>query len=195
MCNEPPPGFFFRRPEPWSRTRARSGMPAGDGVSCCAWAGIRRWQLAPLGVAAHHPRLSNSCIAPSTAIDAKARSGLIGHRRWFTRMLRGWGTGVKLQTVCIAGTSRPDNLHIAPAFHRLEHGDFVGVFDIAANGNAHGDARHPQTLAFELLGKISGSGFSFDRRVGGEDHLFNVVLCNAAEQVGNGQLLPPKALK
>ena len=31
-------------------------------------------------------------------------------------------------------------LHFPAAFHGLEHGDFVGVFDVAAYRNAHGDA-------------------------------------------------------
>jgi hypothetical protein len=33
-------------------------------------------------------------------------------------------------------------LQFPPAFHRLLHGDLVGVFDVAADGNAGGDARH-----------------------------------------------------
>ena len=42
-------------------------------------------------------------------------------------------------------------LHIPAAFHGLQHGDFVGVLDVAAHRDAHGDAGdlHPGPL--ELL--------------------------------------------
>src|ERR1700751_4803013 len=45
-------------------------------------------------------------------------------------------------------------LHVATAFHGFEHGDFVGVFDIAANRDSHRDAGHFHSGAFELLREI-----------------------------------------
>jgi hypothetical protein len=58
-------------------------------------------------------------------------------------------------------------LHFPPAFHGLQHGDFVGVFDVAAYRDAHGNAGYAQSLPLELLGEVGGGSFSFDRGIGG----------------------------
>jgi hypothetical protein len=42
-------------------------------------------------------------------------------------------------------------LHLATAFHGLPHGDFVGEFDVAAYGDAHGDARHLHSQRLQQL--------------------------------------------
>src|SRR5208282_3852 len=84
-------------------------------------------------------------------------------------------------------------LHFPAAFHGLQHGDFVGVFDVAAYGNAHGDAGHAQSLSLplQLLGQIGGGGFAFDGGIGGEDDYFDFAGADPADQVGDAQLLGP----
>src|SRR5208282_4046173 len=87
-------------------------------------------------------------------------------------------------------------LHFAAAFHGLQHGDFVGVFDVAADGNSHGDAGHAQSLSLslslslplQLLGEIGGGGFSLDGGIGGQDNFFDFAAADPADQVGDAQL-------
>ena len=38
------------------------------------------------------------------------------------------------------GRGREAALHVPAAFHGLQHGDFVGVLDVAADRDSHGDA-------------------------------------------------------
>src|SRR6266404_5537687 len=56
-------------------------------------------------------------------------------------------------------------LNLPPPFHRLEHGDFVGVLDVAADRDAHRNPRHPQALAPQLLRQIRSGGLSLHRRI------------------------------
>ena len=37
-------------------------------------------------------------------------------------------------------------LDFPPSFHRFQHGDFIGVLNVAADGDAHRDARNPEAL-------------------------------------------------
>src|ERR1700674_5199975 len=74
-------------------------------------------------------------------------------------------------------------LHFPPAFHGFEHGDFVGVFNVAAYRNSHGDPGYAQSLPLQLLGQVGGGGFSLDRGVGGEDDFFDFATADPADQV------------
>lgn len=80
------------------------------------------------------------------------------------------------------------DLHISTAFHRFQHGDFVGVFDVAADGNAHRDAGNFHPSALELLREISRCGFAFDGGIGGHDHFVYVSLIDASNEVRDAQL-------
>jgi len=88
-------------------------------------------------------------------------------------------------------------LHFPAAFDGLQHGDFVGVFDVAAYGNAHGDAGHAQSLSLplQLLGQVGGGGFAFDGGIGGEDDFFDFAAADPADQVGDAQLLGPYTMQ
>ncbi|SPE30065.1 hypothetical protein SBA2_480006 [Acidobacteriia bacterium SbA2] len=88
-------------------------------------------------------------------------------------------------------------LHFPAAFHGLQHGNFVGVFDVAAYGNAHGDAGHAQSLSLplQLLGQVGGGGFAFDGGIGGEDDFFDFSAADPADQVGDAQLLGSYAVQ
>ncbi len=41
-----------------------------------------------------------------------------------------------------ARSEKAASLQLPPTFHRLLHGDFVGVFDVAADGHSGRDTRH-----------------------------------------------------
>ncbi len=88
-----------------------------------------------------------------------------------------------------------ENLHLAAAFHGLEHGDFVGVFDIAADRNSHGDARDAKALPPELAGEVRSGGFAFDRRIGGEDDFFDFSAGEARQQIGDAELVGADAVQ
>ena len=84
--------------------------------------------------------------------------------------------------------SRP-RLHIAAAFHRFQHGDFVGVLDVAADGNPHGDSGHLHADPLELLREIDGRRFPFHCGIGGKDHLVYVPRIHTRDEIGDAELL------
>jgi hypothetical protein len=86
-------------------------------------------------------------------------------------------------------------LHFPPAFHGLEHGDFVGVFDVAAYRNAHGYAGNAESLPLELLGEVGGGGFALDGGIGGEDDFLDFAAGDAADQIGDAQLFGADAVQ
>src|SRR5205814_6252162 len=45
-------------------------------------------------------------------------------------------------------------LQFAASFHGFQHGDLVGILDVAAHRDAHGDSRHLESWTLELLGEI-----------------------------------------
>jgi len=67
-----------------------------------------------------------------------------------------------------ARRGKTPNLQLAAALHGFEHRDLVGVFDVAAYGDSHGDARDLHSCPLELLREIDRSGFAFDGGIGGE---------------------------
>src|SRR5208337_4037599 len=78
-------------------------------------------------------------------VPALVRS-ILRARRTLVKRGTGLGTGVRV------GMAAPEKqaLHFPPAFHGLEHGDFVGVFEVDAYRNSHGNAGHAQTLFLSL---------------------------------------------
>ena len=66
-------------------------------------------------------------------------------------------------------------LHIPAAFHRFQHGDLVGVFDVAADWDTHRDPRYLHARSLKLLREIDGGRFPFDSRVGGEDDFIHMA--------------------
>src|SRR5258708_22381425 len=87
------------------------------------------------------------------------------------------------------------HLQLSPPLHRLQHGDFVGVLDVAADGDAHGDAGYFHAVALELLGEIRGSSFAFDGGIGGDDDLVDSAAVDARDEVRDSQLLRADAVQ
>lgn len=59
----------------------------------------------------------------------------------------------------------------ASVFEGAGDGDFVGVLDVRAGGDAGGDARDAESgeAGVGFVGEIAGGGFAFDGGGGGED--------------------------
>ena len=81
------------------------------------------------------------------------------------------------------------DLHIPATFHSFQHGDFVGVFDVATDRDAHSDAGNFHSRALELLRKVHGSSLAFDRGIGRKDDLVDIALFHAGNQIADAQLL------
>ena len=90
------------------------------------------------------------------------------------------------------GTSASSNL--AAPLERLVHRDLVGVFEVAAHGNAHRDAGHPDAKRLEQPRQVDGGGFALDIRVRREDHLGHAAP-DARQQALDLQLVRPDALQ
>ena len=59
-----------------------------------------------------------------------------------------------------------------PVGERFMHRYFVGVFEIAADWQPHGDARDAEAERFEQAGQVIGRSLAFGVRICGEDDLF-----------------------
>src|SRR5216684_4226124 len=85
--------------------------------------------------------------------------------------------------------SKEGTLQLSSPLHRFEHRDFVGVLDVAAGGDAGGDAGHFKSGAAELAGKIRGCGLAFDSWIRGENDFVGLAVFHALHQIRNAQLL------
>src|SRR5215213_7078412 len=72
--------------------------------------------------------------------------------------------------------------NLPPSLHRLAHRDLVGVFEIAADRDAHRDAGHTDAERLQQAGQVDRRGLSLDVRVGGQDHFFDLPLPHALEE-------------
>ena len=88
-----------------------------------------------------------------------------------------------------------DTLEIAAAFHGLEHGDFIGVFEIGTDGNAHADASHANAERLEKLGEVDGSGFAFGGGIGGDDDFVDAATFKALDEGFDVELLGAASLE
>src|SRR5579883_904733 len=80
------------------------------------------------------------------------------------------------------GHALRERLEVAPAFERLEHGDFVGVFEISADGNTHTDSRYAHAERLEQFREIDGRGFAFGGGVRGDDDFLNCAALEALDE-------------
>src|SRR5579872_5914204 len=58
----------------------------------------------------------------------------------------------------------------APALERLVHRHFVGVFEVAADGQAHRDARDADAERLQQAREINRRRLALDVGIGGENH-------------------------
>src|ERR1700730_14638289 len=76
-------------------------------------------------------------------------------------------------------------LELSPSFHGLQHGDLVGVLNVAAHRDSHRDARHLQPLPAELSREIGRRGFALHRGIGGQNHFIHLPAIHSPHQVGD----------
>ena len=88
-----------------------------------------------------------------------------------------------------------NGLEIAAAFHRFEHSDFVGVFEIGAHGNADTDASNADTERLEEFGEVNGGGFAFSGGIGGDDDLVDGAALEALDEGLDVELLRAASLE
>jgi hypothetical protein len=86
-------------------------------------------------------------------------------------------------------------LEIAAAFHGLEHGDFVGVFEVRADRDANADAGYADAQRLQQLGHVYSGGFSFGGGIGGDDNFFDGAAFEALDQCFYLELLGAAALQ
>ena len=86
-------------------------------------------------------------------------------------------------------------LQFAAAFHGAGHCDFVGVFDVAAGGDAGGDAGDFDVKGAEGGGEPGGCGFAFEGGAGGEDDFVDFAVLDAGEEVGGAELVGADAVE
>ena len=86
-------------------------------------------------------------------------------------------------------------LEVAAAFHGFEHGDFVGVFEVGANGDADTDAGDADAEGLEELGEVDGGGFAFGGGIGGDDDFLDVAAPEAVDELLDFELLGAAALE
>src|SRR6266705_2408148 len=88
-------------------------------------------------------------------------------------------------------------LELSSSFHRLQHGDLIGIFNVASHRNSGGDTRNLHRWCScppDLLREIKRGGFSFDRGIGGDDHFIHAAVLHPPQKVGNPQLLGANAV-
>jgi len=84
-------------------------------------------------------------------------------------------------------------------------GDFIGVFEVAADGDTIGEAADGYLKRAKNFGEVHGGRFPFDGRVGGYDDLLDGIVCETAQKLADvqtvgaepfmGERTPPRATK
>ena len=73
-------------------------------------------------------------------------------------------------------------LEFAAAFHGFHHGDFVGVFEVGADGDADTDARDAYAERFQQFREIDGGGFAFGGGIRRHDDFFDGAFFQALDE-------------
>ena len=87
------------------------------------------------------------------------------------------------------------SLEIAAAFEGAAEGEFVGVIEAAAGGEALRDAGDADAGVGERFGEIMAGGIAFD--IGGEreDDFFDVLLWDALDELGDAEIFGADAVE
>src|SRR5215213_6101247 len=91
-------------------------------------------------------------------------------------------------------TGPRSGVDLATAFERPAQRDLVGVLEVAADGEAAGDAGGAHAEGLQQPGQVHGGGLALDVGVGGEDHLGDALGVDSGEHLLDPQLLGPDAL-
>jgi hypothetical protein len=88
-----------------------------------------------------------------------------------------------------------EGLQVAAALHRFEHGDFIRVLEIRADGYAHGDARDADAERFDQFREVDGSGFAFGGRIRRNNNLLDCAALEALDEAFDLELIRTNALQ
>src|ERR1041385_5565669 len=83
--------------------------------------------------------------------------------------------------------------HFPPILKRFRDRDFVGKLEVAANRNAHCDARHLQPERLYESRKICRRGLAFHRWIGRQNNFLCLAAADAIQQSFDLELLRPDA--
>lgn len=72
-------------------------------------------------------------------------------------------------------------VHFAAAFEGTGEGYFVGIFEVAAHGEAKGDSSDAGE-GFEQMAQVERGGFAFDAGADGHDDFAGALLADAADE-------------
>src|SRR5262245_6651930 len=141
------------------------------------------------------PRSRSSSFAAFSARYSAARSfssGLLIKDREWEAGSGEWGVA------SLYPLPTPHSLNFMPVGERFVHRHFVGVFEIAADWQPHGDPRDAEAERFEQTGQVIGRSLALRVRVCGEDDFFDaafaaLVRAQAFEQVFDPKLFRPNA--
>src|SRR5579859_311439 len=86
-------------------------------------------------------------------------------------------------------------LQLSSAFHGLQHGYLVGIFDIAAGWYARSDSCHLNAGPLQQSCEMDGRGLALDGRVGGDDDLIQAAALNPFQQRRYAQLFRPHSVQ
>src|SRR5690348_3941508 len=123
------------------------------------------------------PEGCSSSLAPLVAVRAPSHHSMLG-----VLMLVGC-------SFLVSEVLGAQELQLAPAFKGLGHRNLVGIFDIAAGGDASGDARYLHGRVLQHALNINSRRFTFDSRICGHDQLVNITAFHALRKCRQAQML------
>src|SRR6202521_5842250 len=85
-------------------------------------------------------------------------------------------------------------IDLATALERANQRHVVGVFEVAANRQAAGDAGHHRHMRSEQVGQVHGGRLSLEVRIGGQDHLLDPAGGHPHDQFAGSDLLRTDAV-
>src|ERR1700722_3003311 len=86
-------------------------------------------------------------------------------------------------------------LNLTAAFERARHRDLIGIFDVAAGGDAGGDARDAHWKRLEQIGEQGRGSFAFERWASGEDGLVDLAALSARGEGAGAQMFRADAVE
>jgi len=86
-------------------------------------------------------------------------------------------------------------LKLSAAFECLLHGNFVGVLNVAAGGDAGGNASDFNPRRLEEPRNVRRRAFALHRGIGGENELVHAAGLDPAGQAGDAQLVGPDTVQ
>src|ERR1051326_4263176 len=101
----------------------------------------------------------------------------------------------RLPVTILCVPSCPLWLKLSSAFHRLQHGHFVGIFNIAAGRNTSRDSGDLHARTFQQTCEMDCRGLAFDCGISGDDYLIQAAALNPSHERRYPQVLWPNTMQ